>query len=237
MRRANLDKKKPDMAAMFDGVAKRYDVMNDLMTGGLARYWRKVTTASVEPMPGEKILDIAAGTGTSSIPYVRAGAEVTAADISPGMIAVGQQRYPELHFTYADACDLPFPENTFDAVTMVYGFRNVEAPQQALREIHRVLKPGGRAVITEFSTPRNAWFAGIYKQHLLGMLPYLAKIVSSHPEAYVYLTESISTWPEQEAIAALFCEAGFDHVQYRNLSGGIVAIHRGYKPLSGHAGN
>ncbi|MCQ9385590.1 demethylmenaquinone methyltransferase [Brevibacterium moorei] len=232
MTRANLDKQKTDVASMFDAVAERYDLTNDAMTFGISRWWRVENTKAVDPQPGEKILDLAAGTGSSSVPYARAGAQVIAGDISEGMLEVGRRRHPEIEFVYADALDLPFDDETFDAVTITYGFRNVQDTATALSEMYRVLKPGGRLIVSEFSTPTFKPFAKFYKGYIMRALPAVAKAVSSSPDAYVYLAESIRAWPAQVPLAHLIRDAGFDRVQYRNLTGGIVALHRGYKPAA-----
>ena len=230
MNRAHLDKNKADVASMFDAVAERYDITNDAMTFGISRWWRVEITRSVGPKPGELILDLAAGTGSSSVPYAQRGATVIAGDISEGMLEVGRRRHPEIQFQYADATDLDFDDNTFDVVTITYGFRNVQEPQKALAEMLRVLKPGGRLVIAEFSTPTFSPFARFYKEYIMRALPAVAKAVSSNPDAYVYLAESIRAWPAQLPLAHMIRDAGFDQVKYRNLTGGIVAIHHGLKP-------
>lgn len=237
MSRAHLDKKTQEVASMFDAVAKRYDLTNDAMTFGLSRWWRVEITKAVGPRPGERILDLAAGTGSSSVPYAAAGATVIAGDISEGMLAVGRARHPHIEFVYADALDLPFADGEFDAVTLTYGFRNVENPEVALTEMRRVLRPGGRLIIAEFSTPTNRGFARIYKEYIMRALPAVAKAVSSSPDAYVYLAESIRAWPAQLQLAYMIRDAGFDQVKYRNLTGGIVAIHHALKPAgAGSAG-
>lgn len=218
---------------MFDAVADRYDLTNDAMTFGISRLWRIEITKAVDPHPGERILDLAAGTGASSVPYARAGAEVTAGDISTGMLEVGRRKHPEIDFVYADALDLPFDDASFDVVTITYGFRNVQEPQAALAEMLRVLKPGGRLLVAEFSTPTLAPFARFYKGYIMRALPAVARAVSSNPEAYVYLAESIRAWPDQDALAHLIRDAGFDQVRYRNLTGGIVALHHALKPVPG----
>lgn len=231
MNRAHLDKKSAEVASMFDAVADRYDLTNDAMTFGISRLWRIEITKAVDPQPGEKILDLAAGTGASSVPYARAGAHVTAGDISEGMLDVGRKRHPEIDFVFADALDLPFADDSFDVVTITYGFRNVQDPATALREMLRVLKPGGRLVVAEFSTPTFTPFARFYMGYIMRALPAVAKAVSSNPEAYVYLAESIRAWPDQSTLAHQIRDAGFDQVKYRNLTGGIVAIHHVLKPV------
>lgn len=232
MNRARLDKDPGDVASMFDDVAARYDLMNDAMTLGLARWWRRIITQAVDVEPGEKVLDLAAGTGTSSVPFAKAGAQVIAGDISEGMLEVGRQRQrgPGIEFVYADALDLPFEDRTFDAVTISFGFRNVAEPDTALREMLRVLKPGGRLVIAEFSQPVFGPFDLAYREYLMRAIPPVARLLSSNPESYEYLAESIRAWPGQDELAHRIADAGFGRVQYRNLSGGIVAIHRALCP-------
>ena len=225
--RATLAKRRADVAAMFDGVAARYDLMNDVMTAGQMRRWRTAVIDAVDPRPGQRILDLAAGTGTSSRPFADAGATVIATDLSLGMLHVGQERQPDLHFVAGDALALPFVDDAFDAVTISYGLRNVERTLDAMIEMRRVTRPGGRLVIAEVSTPTNKVFATIYKDHLLGVLPMLGKIASSNPSAYAYLAESMQTWPDQVALADLIAQAGWRNVEWRNLIGGMIAIHRG----------
>ena len=229
MNRASLDKRPTDVARMFDDVAARYDITNDVMSMGQDRRWRGQVLAAVDPQPGEVILDIAAGTGTSSEPFEAAGAKVVPGDFSLGMLKVGKKRRRDLGFTAADAMRLPFGDNTFDAVTMSFGLRNVEDPVQALAEFHRVTKPGGRVVICEFSTPTNPVFRKVYSEYLMGALPRIAKPIGSNAESYVYLAESIQAWPDQQGMAANLQRAGWDDVEWRNLTGGIVALHRGRK--------
>lgn len=227
--RATLDKKTGDIAAMFDTVATRYDLMNGILTMGLHLRWRKHTVAAVAARPGQKVLDIAAGTGTSAEPFADAGVEVIAADLSEGMLAVGRARRPDITFVQADVTNLPFEDRTFDAVTMSYGLRNVADYPRALAELYRVTKPGGRIVVLEFSTPVFAPFGRVYKDCMMKAIPAVARVISSNPESYEYLAESIIAWPNQHTLAQEFKKAGWKNVQYRNLTGGIVAIHRGFK--------
>lgn len=232
MNRADLDKNTADIASMFDQVAERYDLMNGILSGGQHLRWRRHTVKSVEAIAGQRILDIAAGTGTSSEPFADAGADVVAADLSQGMLEVGRRRRPDITFVQADVTKLPFADEEFDAVTMSYGLRNVADYPQALRELYRVTKPGGRIVVLEFSTPTFEPFRRIYKNYIMKAIPPVARTLSSNPESYEYLAESIMTWPSQDELAQSFSEAGWHDVQYRNLTGGIVAIHRGFKPSS-----
>nr|WP_261795220.1 demethylmenaquinone methyltransferase [Nigerium massiliense] len=225
--RATLAKRRADVAAMFDGVASRYDLMNDVMTAGHHRRWRGEVVRAVAPRPGERILDLAAGTGGSSKPFADAGAVVVPTDLSYAMLAEGKRRHPELGFVNADALALPFADDTFDAVTVSYGMRNFEHTSDALEEIRRVTKPGGRLVSLEFSTPTWAPFRTVYRQYLLGAIPAVAKLASSNPAAYSYLAESILAWPDQSTFAATMAEAGWRDVEWKNMAGGIVALHRG----------
>lgn len=224
--RATLAKRKADVAQMFDGVAARYDLTNDVLTLGLDRAWRRATIAAVAPRRGERILDLAAGTGTSSEPFAAAGAQVFPTDLSLGMLRVGKQRKPELSFVAGDALQLPYASHSFDAVTISYGLRNVEQTAEALVELRRVTKPGGRLVVCEFSTPTWTPMRFAYSNVALAALPQIAKRVASNPTAYEYLAESIAAWPDQAALAELITEAGWSGVEWRNLSGGIVALHR-----------
>lgn len=224
--RATLAKRRSDVAAMFDGVAGRYDLMNDLMTGGLQRYWRARTVQAIDPRPGQSILDLAAGTGSSSRPLADAGALVVPADLSFRMLAEGRRRQPDLGFVNADALQLPFADDTFDAVTISYGLRNVEDTLTALAEMRRVTRPGGIVVIAEFSTPTLAAFRAVYRRWIVRALPALSGLFSSNPTAYEYLAESILAWPDQRRLAGLLAEAGWRDVEWQDLSGGIVALHR-----------
>lgn len=227
--RAGLDKQANQVQEMFDNVAPRYDLLNTLMTGGIVNYWRKLTTQAVNPKSGERILDLAAGTGTSSVPFAQAGAKVTACDMSHGMLAEGRKRHPELEFVYGDGTDLPFEDDTFDAVTISYGLRNISDTEKALSEMRRVTKPGGRIVVAEFSTPTFAPIRVAYQQFLPRVIPALGYLVSSNPSAYAYLAESIAAWPNQQQLAHKFLAVGWQNVEFRNLTGGIVALHRATK--------
>ncbi len=230
MNRASLDKRPHDVARMFDDVAARYDLTNDVLSLGQDRRWRPLVLDAVDPHPGDVVLDIAAGTGTSSEPFAARGARVVPADFSQGMLREGKQRRPDLAFTAADAMALPFADGVFDAVTMSFGLRNVEDPVAALREFHRVTRPGGRVVICEFSTPTNRAFRKVYSEYLMQALPKIARRVGSNAESYVYLAESIQDWPDQQGLADWLQEAGWIGVEWRNLTGGIVALHRGIRP-------
>jgi demethylmenaquinone methyltransferase/2-methoxy-6-polyprenyl-1,4-benzoquinol methylase len=226
MSRASLAKKPHEVAAMFDGVAERYDVTNDLLSLGQARQWRRAVAEAVDVRPGERVLDLAAGTGTSSLPFQQAGASVVACDFSMGMLEVGRQRNPGLDFAAGDATKLPFRDGVFDAVTISFGLRNVEDTTAALRELHRVTKPGGRLLVCEFSHPTFAPFRTVYLEYLMRALPAIANRVASNPEAYVYLAESIRAWPDQRGLATLLQASGWSKVAWRDLTGGIVTLHR-----------
>ncbi len=230
MTRADLDKNPADVAAMFDDVAKRYDLTNDILSLGQDRRWRKVVVEAVGAEPGERVLDLAAGTGTSSQPFADRGAEVVPCDFSLGMLRVGKQAKPHLSFTAGDGTRLPFADNTFDAVTISFGLRNIVDPQAGLRELLRVTRPGGRLVVCEFSHPTWAPFRTVYIEYLMKALPPIARAVSSSPDAYVYLAESIRAWPDQAGLAGRIAEAGWGEVKWRNLSGGIVALHHATAP-------
>jgi demethylmenaquinone methyltransferase / 2-methoxy-6-polyprenyl-1,4-benzoquinol methylase len=224
--RAELDKQPSDVRRMFDAVARRYDVTNDVLSLGQDRQWRRAVLAAVDPKPGERVLDLAAGTGTSSQPFADRGATVVPCDFSLGMLQVGKRARPQLPFTAGDGTRLPFADDTFDAVTISFGLRNIVDPLAGLRELRRVTRPGGRLVVCEFSHPAWAPFRTLYLEYLMRALPPLARAVSSSPDAYVYLAESIRAWPDQPGLAAMIGTAGWHAPAWRNLSGGIVALHR-----------
>jgi demethylmenaquinone methyltransferase/2-methoxy-6-polyprenyl-1,4-benzoquinol methylase len=232
--RADLGKDPRRVSGMFDQVAKGYDRTNTVLSLGNDQLWRVATTRAVAPRPGQRILDLAAGTGASSVSLAKSGAEVVAADFSPGMIAEGERRHRgirNLSFVEADATALPFDDDAFDAVTMSFGLRNVNEPKKALVELLRVTKPGGRLVICEFSHPPSPAFNGLYRFYNDRILPGVARAVSSNAEAYDYLNESIKDWPDQRTLSGWIRETGWTDVAYRNLSFGIVALHRARKPL------
>ncbi|MEW1694154.1 demethylmenaquinone methyltransferase [Streptomyces sp. NPDC093249] len=229
MSRASLEKQPHEVASMFDAVAANYDLTNDVLSLGQDRRWRREVAKAVDARPAQKVLDLAAGTATSSQPFVRAGAYVVPCDFSLGMLRVGKRNHPWMPFTAGDGTELPFRDDVFDAVTISFGLRNIQDTGAALRELHRVTKPGGRVVICEFSHPTWAPFRTVYEEYLMRALPPVARAVSSNPDAYVYLAESIRSWPDQSALAGLLAEAGWSKVAHRNLSGGIVALHRGFK--------
>ncbi len=227
--RAELDKDPRDVASMFDGVARRYDLTNTVLSLGQDRYWRKATRSALAARPGQRVLDLAAGTAVSTVELKKSGAWCVAADFSVGMLGAGAGR--NVPKVAGDATRLPFGDDVFDAVTISFGLRNVVDAQAALREMARVTRPGGRLVVCEFSTPTNALFATVYKEYLMRALPRVAQAVSSNPEAYVYLAESIRAWPNQEGLARQITQAGWAGVRWRNLTGGIVALHAGDIPV------
>lgn len=227
--RANLDKNPYDVQSMFNSVAGRYDLMNFLASLGQEKMWRTHVKRAVVTRPFLKVLDVAAGTGASSIEFVRAGAKVVAVDFSEGMIAEGRRRHPEIDFQQGDAMNLDFPDNTFDCITISFGLRNVSDPDRALREFYRVVRPGGHVVVCEFSRPTFAPFRAVYRFFLHRVMPPIARLFSTDAVAYDYLAESILAWPSQYEFAAQLRAAGFERLQLKNLTGGIVALHRGYK--------
>ena len=222
-----------DVSTMFDEVSPRYDLINDVLTLGNDRLWRIATTRAIAPRKGMRVLDLAAGTGTSSAAIAKHGASVVAADFSEGMLAEGRRRHAgePIEFVWADATALPFEDDSFDAATISYGLRNVNDPRKALAEMRRVVKPGGRVVVAEFSTPPSAIVRvpyGLYGRHVL---PLVAGLINRDAaEAYRYLNESIEQWPAQRELAAWMREAGLERVEYRDLTFGIVALHRGFVP-------
>ena len=229
--RADLNKVPEEIASMFDSLASRYDVMDALMTGGMNNVWMTALRKAVAPHPGERILDLAAGTGTSSAALAKGGAEVVACDLSEGMIEVGRERHPEIEFVHGNAMDLDFEDGSFDAVTISWGLRNIPDPQLALREMARVVRPRGRLVVLEFSTPPSRVFRGMYNVYQSTVMPAIARLVSTNDGAYDYLVESIRAWPTQEELGRMIAANGWSEVEYRNLTGGIACMHRAVKPL------
>lgn len=215
---------------MFDDIAPRYDLVNDVLALGQTRRWRRIVVDAVAAKPGHRVLDLAAGTGTSSEPYADAGVSVVACDFSLGMLRTGKRRRPDIDFVAGDAMNLPFADASFDATTISFGLRNVHEPKAALAEMLRVTRPGGRLVIAEFSQPTMRAWRTIYTEYLMRALPAIAARVASNSDAYEYLAESIRAWPDQDKLAHWIGAAGFTDVAYRNLNGGIVAVHRATKP-------
>ena len=223
---------------VFNSVAQRYDVMNDLMSAGMHRLWKRVTVETAAVRPGMQILDLASGTGDLARAMARrAGStgRVCLADINDQMLRVGRDRAIDageltgLSWCQCDAEVLPFADATFDRVTIGFGLRNVTRKELALSEMYRVLKPGGRALVLEFSKPTSAPLEQIYDLYSFSVLPTLGKVVANDAESYQYLAESIRKHPDQETLKSLMETAGFDSVSYQNLTGGIVAVHLGMK--------
>jgi demethylmenaquinone methyltransferase / 2-methoxy-6-polyprenyl-1,4-benzoquinol methylase len=223
--RARLDKQPHEVAAMFDGVARRYDLTNTILSFGQDRSWRAATRRALDLRPGDIVLDLAAGTGVSTQELARSGAYPVGVDISLGMLTVGK-RIRKVNLLAGDALRLPFRDGVFDAATISFGLRNVHDTGAALAELARVTRPGGRLVVCEFSHPTNRAFRAVYLEYLMRALPEVARRVASNPDAYVYLAESIRAWPNQARLAEQLGEAGWRQVAWRNLSGGIVALHK-----------
>jgi demethylmenaquinone methyltransferase/2-methoxy-6-polyprenyl-1,4-benzoquinol methylase len=231
--RATLDKRPDEVARMFDGVARRYDVTNTVLSFAQDRRWRRRTRQCLELQPGDRVLDLAAGTGISTVELAKGGADAVACDFSLGMLKAGRaikKRRTEVPFVAGDATALPFRDGAFDAAVISFGLRNVSDAPRALREMARVVRPGGRLVICEFSRPTWRPFRGLYLNYLMRALPWVARRVSSNSDAYVYLAESIRAWPPQDDLAATVAAAGWVSVRYRNLTGGIVALHVAERP-------
>ncbi|WP_047258922.1 demethylmenaquinone methyltransferase [Corynebacterium uterequi] len=227
MGRADLDKQPFDVAKMFDAVGRKYDLTNTVISFGQDRYWRRRTRERLALQPGERVLDVAAGTAVSTEELAKSGAWCVACDFSPGMLAAGAHR--DVPKVVGDGMTLPFADESFDAVTISYGLRNIHDFRAALREFARVTKPGGRLTVNEFSTPVVPVFATAYKEYLMRLLPKVARVVSSNPESYEYLAESIRAWPDQEQLAAEINANGWREVGWQNLTFGIVAIHSAVK--------
>ncbi|WP_216380779.1 class I SAM-dependent methyltransferase [Arcanobacterium phocae] len=224
--RASLEKKPADVSKMFDDVAQHYDITNTILTGGLVHVWRRVTRDAVGAQPGLSVLDVACGTGASAAGYAADGAEVIGCDFSSGMIERGRELHPDLDLRVGDATALPFDDETFDVVTISYGLRNVVDTEAALRDMLRVTKRGGKIVIAEFSRPKNALFRATYFEFMRIGMPLLSRLFSSDAPAYEYLRESIEAWHSQEELARLMSQVGWRQVEYKNLTNGIVALHR-----------
>jgi demethylmenaquinone methyltransferase/2-methoxy-6-polyprenyl-1,4-benzoquinol methylase len=224
---------------VFDSVASKYDLMNDVMSVGLHRAWKAYTVQVANLKPGERALDIAGGTGDLTRKFsslVGPSGEVVLADINDSMLKVGRDRLLDkgvagnVQFVQADAEALPFPDNHFDVVTIAFGLRNVTRKENALRSMLRVLKPGGRLLVLEFSKPGNPLLAKAYDTYSFSFMPLAGKLITNDADSYRYLAESIRMHPDQETLKAMMVEAGFERVTYHNMTGGIVALHRGIKP-------
>lgn len=225
------------VASVFDGVASHYDIMNDAMSLGMHRLWKKMAIDLLKLRAGERILDLAAGSGdlTRAIAKrVGKTGKVVSSDINPNMLEKAREKcldtgvFNHIEFVIADAQALPFDDHTFDAVTIGFGLRNVPEPEKALKEMARVLKPGGRALVLEFSKPAYRWLETLYDQYSFNIIPKLGAWIANDEASYRYLVESIRMHPDQETLKSMFLSAGFDKAEYFNIMGGIVAIHRGY---------
>jgi demethylmenaquinone methyltransferase / 2-methoxy-6-polyprenyl-1,4-benzoquinol methylase len=241
--RADLDKKPAEVAAMFDALAGRYDLMNDILSMGQVRLWRQRVRRILAPLPGERVLDLAAGTGTSAEVFAEAGADCVACDFSLGMLTSGKERLNgageaqggegspggAVAFAAGDAVRLPFRDDSFDAVTISFGLRNVHGTRAALEEMYRVTRPGGRLVVCEFSRITVPPVDMLYRRYLTAVLPAIARRVARNPVAYDYLAESITDWLAQRELADVIRAAGWSSVKWRNVTLGVVAIHVGRK--------
>lgn len=222
-----MDKKPLDVARMFDQVGEKYDITNTVLSFGQDRRWRRITRQRLNLQPGEKVLDLAAGTAVSTEELAKSGAWCIACDFSLGMLAAGAKR--DVPKVCGDGMQLPFADNTFDAVTISYGLRNIHDFEAGLREMARVTKPGGRLTVAEFSTPVVPVFKQIYLNYLMRALPAIAKLLSSNPESYEYLADTIRAWPNQEQLARAINSNGWSECGWRNLNLGIVALHSAVK--------
>ncbi len=235
----NVEEKAGKVAEVFHSVAGKYDLMNDLMSGGVHRLWKRMTIEMSGVRRGNSVLDIAGGTGDLTAKFSRiVGPEgtVVLADINDSMLKVGRDRLMDrgmvnnIKFSQADAQYLPFPDNTFDVITIAFGLRNVTDKDLALRSILRVLKPGGRLLVLEFSKPDNPLLSKVYDTYSFSILPKLGKLFASDADSYQYLAESIRMHPDQETLQGMMDSAGFENTDFHNMTGGIVALHRGVKP-------
>ncbi|MBD2857965.1 bifunctional demethylmenaquinone methyltransferase/2-methoxy-6-polyprenyl-1,4-benzoquinol methylase UbiE [Spongiibacter sp. KMU-158] len=227
------------VAGVFHSVAAKYDLMNDLMSGGIHRLWKQFTIESSAVRPGQKVLDIAGGTGDLAAKFSRlvgSQGKVVLADINDSMLKVGREKLTNkgivdnIEYVQANAECLPFPDNHFDCITIAFGLRNVTDKDAAIRSMLRVLKPGGRLLILEFSKPSSELLGKVYDRYSFDILPKMGKLVTNDEESYRYLAESIRMHPDQETLKGMMDEAGFVDTRYHNLTGGIVALHRGIKP-------
>ena len=232
-----VDEKADRVRGVFDSVASRYDIMNDLMSGGMHRLWKRYTIQHANARPGDSVLDLAGGTGDLAREFAKAVGDrghVVLADINAAMLEQGRRRLVDsgiggnVTLAQVDAEDLPFAANSFDRVSIAFGLRNVTGKETALAEMHRVLKPGGKVLILEFSRPSDA-LKPAYDLYSFKVLPLLGKLVANDSESYQYLAESIRMHPDQETLLGMMEDAGFERCRYNNLTGGVVALHTGYK--------
>lgn len=237
-RDVKTDEKAGMVRGVFDSVASRYDVMNDLMSAGVHRIWKRFTIELSGVRRGNRVLDIAGGTGDLAAkfaPMVGDEGEVVLADINASMLRVGRDRLIDtgvrgnLHYVQADAQFLPFPDDHFDCITIAFGLRNVTDKDLAMRSMLRILKPGGRLLVLEFSKPRNPLLSKAYDAYSFGVLPFMGKLVTGDSESYQYLAESIRMHPDQETLQQMMEDAGFARCDFHDMTGGVVAVHRGFK--------
>jgi len=232
------DEKQGKVAGVFHSVAQKYDVMNDLMSMGVHRLWKRLTIELSGVRTGQRVLDIAGGTGDLAAKFSRLvgpEGEVVLADINDSMLKVGRDRLADrgiagnIQFIQANAQSLPFPDDHFDCITIAFGLRNVTDKDEALRSMYRVLKPGGQLMVLEFSKPTVKALTPIYDTYSFKILPFMGKLITNDAESYQYLAESIRMHPDQETLKDMMENAGFSQCQYHNLTAGIVALHRGFK--------
>ncbi|WP_438951294.1 bifunctional demethylmenaquinone methyltransferase/2-methoxy-6-polyprenyl-1,4-benzoquinol methylase UbiE [Porticoccus sp.] len=234
-----VQEKAAHVADVFHSVAGKYDLMNDLMSGGIHRLWKRYTIELSGVRSGQRVLDIAGGTGDLTARFSRLvgpTGEVVLADINDSMLKVGRNKLTDrgtagnIRYAQADAQHLPFPDNTFDCITIAFGLRNVTDKDQALQSMLRVLKPGGRLLVLEFSKPTSGLLGKVYDFYSFNLLPRIGQLVANDAESYQYLAESIRMHPDQETLKAMMADAGFVNTEFHNMTGGIVALHRGFKP-------
>ena len=231
------DEKAGKVRALFSDVANKYDVMNDVMSMGIHRIWKEAMMDWLAPRPGQKLLDVAGGTGDVSLKFLkRAGSgHATVCDLTEGMLIEGRKRaeaeamQESLDWVVGDAMDLPFEDNTFDVYTISFGIRNVTRPQEALNEACRVLKPGGRIMVLEFSQLPNPMMQKAYDLYSFNVIPRMGQMIANDRDSYQYLVESIRNFPDQDTFLGMVCSAGFENTKYRNMTMGIAALHSGWK--------
>ena len=229
--RPGRDKDAALVQQMFDRVAPRYDVANTIFSLGLDRHWREVTAHVVAPRPGAVVVDVAGGTGGLAATLAARGARVVVADLSFGMVRAGAARVARpVWWTVADALRLPLPDASVDAVTIAFGLRNLSDTRAGLAEFRRVVRPGGQLAVLEFSRPVQPVVAALYQRCVLGLLPQAARLFTSDPAAYRYLARSIAAWPDQRQLAGIIRDSGWERIRWKNLSGGIVALHHAIRP-------
>ncbi|ACR14057.1 bifunctional demethylmenaquinone methyltransferase/2-methoxy-6-polyprenyl-1,4-benzoquinol methylase UbiE [Teredinibacter turnerae] len=234
----NAADKAERVAGVFHSVAAKYDLMNDVMSGGIHRLWKKFTIELSGVRPGDRVLDIAGGTGDLTAKFARLvgdEGQVVLADINDSMLKVGRDKLVDkgflgnVQYAQADAQFLPFPDNTFDCITIAFGLRNVTDKDMALAAMNRVLKPGGRLLVLEFSKPQNSLLEKAYDLYSFNVLPMMGKLITQDADSYRYLAESIRMHPDQQTLKGMMENAGFAQCRYYNMTGGIVALHKGTK--------